>query len=116
MRRAYRGCLPDVRSDRAGKPIRTRTIRILVGFPAGGPPDIAARMLAEAILRKLGKSVVVENATGSGGNIAVERAVKSRTDGYTLLMASNAIGHQSTFIPLGCRTMRCRTSCRFRSR
>ena len=68
-----------------------RTIRILVGFPAGGPPDIAARMLAERVSASWGKSVVVENATGSGGNIAVERVVKSAPDGYTLLMASNAI-------------------------
>ncbi len=68
-----------------------RTIRILVGFPAGGPPDIAARLLAERFSAGWGKSVVVENATGGGGNIAVERAVKSTPDGYTLLMASNAI-------------------------
>lgn len=68
-----------------------RTIRILVGFPAGGPPDIAARLLAERFSARWGKSVIVENATGSGGNIAVERAVKAAPDGYTLLMASNAI-------------------------
>ena len=47
-------------------------------------------MLAERFSANWGKSVVVENATGSGGNIAVERAVKSAPDGYTLLMASNA--------------------------
>jgi len=68
-----------------------RTIRILVGFPAGGPPDIAARMLADRFAATWGKSVVVENATGGGGNIAVERTAKAVPDGYTLLMASNAI-------------------------
>ena len=76
-----------------------RTIRILVGFPAGGPPDIAARMLAERFSANWGKSVVVENATGGGGNIAVERAVKSAPDGYTLLMASNAIAINPSLYP-----------------
>jgi tripartite-type tricarboxylate transporter receptor subunit TctC len=76
-----------------------RTIRILVGFPAGGPPDIAARLLAERFSANWGKSVVVENATGSGGNIAVERAVKAAPDGYTLLMASNAIAINPSLYP-----------------
>jgi tripartite-type tricarboxylate transporter receptor subunit TctC len=76
-----------------------RTIRILVGFPAGGPPDVAARMLAERFSASWGKSVVVENATGSGGNIAVERTVKSAPDGYTLLMASNAIAINPSLYP-----------------
>jgi tripartite-type tricarboxylate transporter receptor subunit TctC len=66
-------------------------IRILVGFPAGGPPDLVARLLAEKFSAAWGKSVVVENATGGGGNIAVDRTAKATPDGYTLLMASNAI-------------------------
>src|SRR5215216_3056178 len=66
-------------------------IRIVVGFPAGGPPDLVARLLADKFSAAWGKSVIVENATGSGGNIAVDRAAKSSPDGYTLLMASNAI-------------------------
>ncbi len=76
-----------------------RTIRILVGFPPGGPPDIAARLLAEKFSAGWGKSVVVENATGGGGNIAVERAVKAAPDGYTLLMASNAIAINPSLYP-----------------
>ena len=80
-------------------PYPDRTIRILVGFPAGGPPDIATRLLAERFSANWGKSVVVENATGSGGNIAVERAVKAAPDGYTLLMASNAIAINPSLYP-----------------
>src|SRR5207248_2147226 len=68
-----------------------RTIRILVGFPPGGPPDIAARLLADKFAEAWGKPVLVENATGAGGNVAVERAVKAAPDGYTLVMASSAI-------------------------
>jgi tripartite-type tricarboxylate transporter receptor subunit TctC len=68
-----------------------RPIRILVGFPAGGPPDLAARLLAERFSAAFGQPAVVENVTGAGGNLAVERAVKSAPDGYTLVMASSAI-------------------------
>src|SRR5262249_27205283 len=68
-----------------------RAIRILVGFPPGGPPDIAARLLADRFAEAGGKPVLVENATGAGGNVAVERAAKAAPDGYTLVMASSAI-------------------------
>src|SRR5438046_3063232 len=68
-----------------------RAVRILVGFPPGGPPDIVARILAEKFAAAWGKPVVVENATGSGGNLAVDRAAKAQPDGHTLVMASNAI-------------------------
>lgn len=68
-----------------------KSIRILVGFPPGGPPDIAARLLADRFAEAWGKPVLVENATGAGGNIAVDRAAKAAPDGYTLVMASSAI-------------------------
>jgi tripartite-type tricarboxylate transporter receptor subunit TctC len=68
-----------------------KAIRILVGFPPGGPPDVAARLLADKFSEAWGKSVVVENVIGGGGNIAIDRAAKAAPDGYTLVMASNAI-------------------------
>jgi tripartite-type tricarboxylate transporter receptor subunit TctC len=71
----------------------TRPIHILVGFAAGGASDIVARLLAQQLSERLGQSVVVENRTGAGTNIATEAAVRSTPDGYTLLLAthSNAI-------------------------
>src|SRR5437588_9886462 len=68
-----------------------KAIRILVGFPPGGPPDIAARLLADKFAEAWGKPVLVENAAGGGGNVAVDRAAKAAPDGYTLVMASSAI-------------------------
>jgi tripartite-type tricarboxylate transporter receptor subunit TctC len=68
-----------------------KPIRILVGFPSGGPPDIAARLLADRFSESWGQPVVVENVTGAGGNIAIDRTVKAAPDGYTLVMASSAI-------------------------
>src|SRR5246500_5202600 len=68
-----------------------KAIRILGGFPPGGPPDIAARLLADRFAEAWGKPVLVENGTGAGGNVAVERVAKAAPDGYTLVMASSAI-------------------------
>ena len=67
-----------------------QTVRILVGFPAGTAPDVAARIVADRFAQNWGKPVVVENITGASGNIAVDRAAKSPRDGYTLLMGGNS--------------------------
>jgi tripartite-type tricarboxylate transporter receptor subunit TctC len=68
-----------------------KTIRILVGFPSGGPPDVASRLLADKFSVAWGIPVIVENITGAGGNIAIDHAIKAAPDGYTLVMASSAI-------------------------
>src|SRR5262249_61842399 len=68
-----------------------KAVRILVGFPPGGPPDIAARLLADQFAEAWGKPVLVENATGAGGNVAVERAGEAAHEGYTLVIGSSAI-------------------------
>lgn len=65
-----------------------RPIRMLVGFSAGGSTDTTARVVAQAITPALGQSVLVENRTGAGGNIASEAAARATPDGYTLVMGS----------------------------
>lgn len=67
-----------------------KSIRVLVGFAAGGGTDTAARMVANELTRSLGQSVVVENRAGSGGIIATETVAKAPPDGYTLLMMAAA--------------------------
>jgi tripartite-type tricarboxylate transporter receptor subunit TctC len=67
-----------------------RTIRIFVGFPTGGAPDLIARMLGELFSDTWGQPVVIENVPGAGGNLATDRVAKAQPDGYTLLMAANA--------------------------
>jgi len=67
-----------------------QTIRILVGFTPGVAPDVTSRLLGEKLTEVWGKPVVVENVTGAGGNLAVERVAKATPDGYTLLMGGNA--------------------------
>jgi tripartite-type tricarboxylate transporter receptor subunit TctC len=63
-----------------------RPIRLVVGFPAGGPTDGPARVLAEKLRVSLGQPVVVENKPGSGGNIVGELIARATPDGYSLLV------------------------------
>jgi len=69
----------------------SKPIRMLVPFPAGGAVDITARALSAELSRLLGQSVVADNRTGAGGNIAAEATARSAPDGYTLLMTTSAI-------------------------
>ena len=66
----------------------TRPLRILVGFPPGSTPDIAARILAEGLGKRLGQPVVVENKPGASGNIAADQVAKA-TDDHTLGVVIN---------------------------
>lgn len=66
----------------------TRPVRILVGFPGGSTPDMAARSLAEPLSRALGQPVVVENKPGASGNIAADQVAKA-TDDHTLGVVIN---------------------------
>src|SRR6202789_3738968 len=70
-----------------------RPVRWLIGFAAGGPVDIVARILSQWLSEHFGQQFVVENRAGSGGNIAAAAAVNSAPDGYTLLFVApnNAI-------------------------
>ena len=67
-----------------------RPIRLLVGFAAGGPADISARVLADKFAESWGKPVIVENVTGAAGNVATDRVAKASADGYTLIAAASA--------------------------
>jgi tripartite-type tricarboxylate transporter receptor subunit TctC len=62
----------------------TRAITMIVPFPAGGPVDAAARILAEPMKRSLGGTIIIENVGGADGNIATGRLARSRPDGYTI--------------------------------
>ena len=72
-----------------------RTIKIVVPYPAGGPTDVAARLIAQALATKFGKGVVVENHAGAGGRVGAKVVASAEPDGYTLLLGGtnvNAIG------------------------
>jgi tripartite-type tricarboxylate transporter receptor subunit TctC len=65
-----------------------RTIRLVVPFPAGGPPDVIARVVADALTTRLGQTVVVENRPGAGATVGTRSVATAQPDGYTLLYAS----------------------------
>jgi tripartite-type tricarboxylate transporter receptor subunit TctC len=71
----------------------SRTITLVVPYPAGGPTDTIARILAARMQPALGQSVIVENVSGAGGSIGVGRVAHASPDGYTI-----SIGHIQTAV------------------
>ena len=65
-----------------------KSINTIVGFPAGGPTDLAARTLAPAMQASLGQTIIVENKPGATGTIAAAQIKRSAPDGYTLFVSS----------------------------
>jgi tripartite-type tricarboxylate transporter receptor subunit TctC len=70
------------------QPYPSKPVRLIIGFPAGGPADIFGRALAQGMATDLREPVIVENVSGVGGVLGVDRALKSPPDGYTMVMNS----------------------------
>jgi tripartite-type tricarboxylate transporter receptor subunit TctC len=78
-------CLPLAAQAQA---YPSKPVRLIVPFPAGGPSDLFGRALAQGMGERLGQPVIVENVSGVGGVIGVDRAAKAEPDGYTLALNS----------------------------
>jgi tripartite-type tricarboxylate transporter receptor subunit TctC len=76
-------------ADQSSNTWPSKSIAILVPFPAGGSADLSARLLAEHLKTVLGQPVVVENKPGAGGNIAAAEAARAQGDGHTLFIGTN---------------------------
>jgi len=74
----------------------TRPIRIVVGYSAGGAVDLIARSVGQQLSTQLGQPVLIENKPGAGTNIAVKSVTTSAPDGYTLMLAANALAVNPT--------------------
>jgi tripartite-type tricarboxylate transporter receptor subunit TctC len=86
------GCIASAH----GQAYPSRPVTIIVPFPAGGPNDTLARILAERMRTSLGQTVIVENVTGAGASIGVGRAAQAAPDGYTL-----SIGNWTSHVGAG---------------
>src|SRR4051794_14813445 len=85
---AVAGALPARSRFAWAQTYPTRPVRLIVGFAAGGPADIAARLIGQAVSERLGRPFVIENRPGAGSNTAAEAVARAAPDGYTLLQAS----------------------------
>jgi tripartite-type tricarboxylate transporter receptor subunit TctC len=65
-----------------------RQVRVVVGFPAGGPTDVIARLVAQKLSESLGQQFFVENISGAGGNMASGQVARAAPDGYTIMAIS----------------------------
>jgi hypothetical protein len=82
--------LPVVSRVARAQTYPSRPVHIIVGFAAGGPADILARLMGLWSSDRLGQPFVIENRPGGGGNIGTEAVVRAPADGYTLLLVATA--------------------------
>src|SRR5215831_7730785 len=99
LRLAAAAAVPTAAVCASAQGYHTRPVRLILGFPAGGSTDLVARIIAAWLSERLGQSVVVENKPGGGTNLAVQTAVNSPPDGYTLLFVTTTNAINATFYP-----------------
>jgi tripartite-type tricarboxylate transporter receptor subunit TctC len=83
----------------AQAPYPAHTVTIVVPFPAGGPNDIIARIVAAALQQSLNQNVIIDNRAGAGGNPGIAYAARAKPDGYTILFTSTAIAVNPGLFP-----------------
>ena len=75
----------------------TRPVTLVVFVPAGGTPDIIARLIGQALSQQLRQSVIIDNRPGVGGNLALQAVARAPADGYTLLQVASPHAVNVTF-------------------
>jgi tripartite-type tricarboxylate transporter receptor subunit TctC len=74
----------------------TRPVRLIVGWPPGGPADLFARLIGQPLSERLGQPIIIENRPGAASNMATEAVVRAPPDGYTLLQISSVNAYNAT--------------------
>ena len=91
-------------SAAAAQDFPNRAVRIVVGFPAGGPSDVPARIISEKLRVALGQPVIVENKTGAAGMIALNDVLAQPRDGHAEMfgdLGEDRVGEQAIFLGVG---------------
>jgi len=91
--------LPILPRLAAAQAYPARPVKLVVGFPAGGPNDILWRLIAQWLTERLGQPFTVENQPGNSGNIATAAVVRAPADGYTLLLVGPANAIAASLYP-----------------
>ena len=81
--------LPTISRTARAQSYPSRRVRFVVGFPAGGAPDVIGRLFAQWLSERLGQPFVIENRPGAGSIIAAKEVVRAPADGYTLLLVAS---------------------------
>jgi tripartite-type tricarboxylate transporter receptor subunit TctC len=81
--------LPVLSQSSFAQAYPARPLSLIVFVPAGGTPDIIARLVGQALSQRLGQPLVIDNRPGAGGNIALQAVARAPADGYTLLMVAS---------------------------
>src|SRR5689334_13165652 len=74
-----------------------RPVKLVVGFAAGGPTDLLARIIGQWLTDRLGQQFVIENRPGAGSNLATEAVVNAAPDGYTILIIATGNAINTSF-------------------
>jgi tripartite-type tricarboxylate transporter receptor subunit TctC len=88
--------LPAVSRTARADTYPSRPVRIIVGYAAGGPTDLVARLMGQWLSERFGQRFIIENRPGAGSNIAAETVARAAPDGYTLLEVTNASAVNAT--------------------
>jgi tripartite-type tricarboxylate transporter receptor subunit TctC len=87
---AAAAALPVLPRTAAAQAYPSRPVRIVVGYPPGGPTDIFARLMGQWLTERMGQQFIVENRPGAGSTIGIQAVVNSQADGYTLVLISTS--------------------------
>lgn len=90
-RRACAALVLAAASSAAFAAFPEKPIRIVIGFPAGGPLDQHARLLSERLQAVLGQPILIDYKSGAGGTVGAQEVMKSPADGYTLMLANTGV-------------------------
>ena len=85
------GAHAQAASTSSGQAFRSKQMRLVLPFPAGGPTDLLGRAVAQKKGEQLGQTMVADNRPGAGGNLGIEIAAKAPADGHTAVLVSSVI-------------------------